>query len=139
MLPDWLDWLSYLASSSKSHREISISCIFLQTPHQVDMKNVVKWWKDFVLYFTTLETYRALLQICMLLLEIFFPISLMLYGFMHHSISSEEVIRILLLTFPSFLFRKKIKDVFQGYNNNNMKIASWFFVLCFCVLYLVWW
>jgi hypothetical protein len=61
MLPDWLDWLdwlSYLAGSSKSHREISISCIFLQSPHQVDMKNFVKWWKDFLLYFTTLETYH---------------------------------------------------------------------------------
>ena len=52
------DWLSYLAGSSKSHREISISSIFLQSPHQVYMKNVVKWWKDFLLYFTTLETYQ---------------------------------------------------------------------------------
>ena len=59
LLPDWLDWLSYLAGSSKSHRAISISYIFLQSPHQVDMKNVVKWWKDFLLYFTTLETYRV--------------------------------------------------------------------------------
>ena len=55
-VPDWLDWLSYLAGSSKSH-EISIFCIFLQSPHQVDMKNLVKWWKDFLLYFTTLKTY----------------------------------------------------------------------------------
>ena len=61
LLPDWLDWLSYLAGSSKSHHEISISYIFLQSPHQVDMKNVVKWWKDFLLYFTTLETYREVL------------------------------------------------------------------------------
>ena len=44
MLPDWLDWLSYLAGSSKSHREISISCIFLQFPHQVELLNVVKCW-----------------------------------------------------------------------------------------------
>jgi hypothetical protein len=43
LLPDWVDWLSYLASSSKSNRDISISCIFLKSPHQVDMKNVVKW------------------------------------------------------------------------------------------------
>ena len=28
-------------------------------PHQVDMKNIVKWRKDFLLYFTTLETYRV--------------------------------------------------------------------------------
>ena len=26
LLPNWLDWQSYLAASSKSHREISISC-----------------------------------------------------------------------------------------------------------------
>ena len=59
LLPDCLDWLSYLAGSSKRHSETSISCIFLQSPHQVDMKNVVKWWKDFLSYFTTLETYRV--------------------------------------------------------------------------------
>ena len=29
----------------------------MQSPHQVDMKNIVKWWKYFLLYFTTLETY----------------------------------------------------------------------------------
>ena len=28
------------------------------------MKNVVKWWKDFLLYFTTLETYREKQQDC---------------------------------------------------------------------------
>ena len=27
--------------------------------HQADMKNVVKWWKDFLLYFTTQETYTG--------------------------------------------------------------------------------
>ena len=58
MLPDWLDWLSYLADSSKSHCEISISFIFLQSPHQVELKNVAKWWKDFLLYFTTPVTYH---------------------------------------------------------------------------------
>ena len=58
VLPDGMNWLWYFAGSSKSHREISISCIFLQSSNQVDMKNVVKWWKDFLLYFTTLETYR---------------------------------------------------------------------------------
>ena len=57
LLPDWLDWLSYLTGGSKSHRETSISCILLQYPYQVHMKNVVKWGKDFLLYFTTLETY----------------------------------------------------------------------------------
>ena len=43
-----------------SHHEISIFCIFLQSSHQVDMKNLVKWWKDFLLYFTTLETYHVI-------------------------------------------------------------------------------
>jgi hypothetical protein len=47
---------SHREISISSHREISISCTFLQSPHQVDMKNVVKWWKDFLLHFTTLET-----------------------------------------------------------------------------------
>ena len=46
--------------SSKSQCEISISYIFLQSPHQVDMKNVVKWWKEFNLYFTILETYHVI-------------------------------------------------------------------------------
>ena len=59
MLPDGLNWVCYLAGSSKSHRENSISFIFLESPHQVDMKNVAKCWKDFLSYFTTLETYRG--------------------------------------------------------------------------------
>ena len=42
LLPDGLNWLCYLAGSSKSHHENSISCIFLESPHQADMKNVVK-------------------------------------------------------------------------------------------------
>ena len=37
MLPDGLNWLCYLAGSSKSHRENSISCIFLESSGQVDM------------------------------------------------------------------------------------------------------
>ena len=57
VLPDGLHWLCYFAGSSKSHRENSISFIVLESPDQVDMKNVVKCWKDFVSYFTTLETY----------------------------------------------------------------------------------
>ena len=35
VLPDGLNWLCYFAGSSKSHRENSISCIFLESPHQV--------------------------------------------------------------------------------------------------------
>ena len=60
VLPYGLNWLCYFAGSSKIHRENSISFIFLESPHQVDMKNVVKFWKDFLSYFTTLETYRVL-------------------------------------------------------------------------------
>ena len=57
VLPDGLNWLCYFAGSSKSHRENSISCIFLESPHQVDMKNVVKCCKHFFGYFNTLETH----------------------------------------------------------------------------------
>ena len=60
VLPDGRNWLCYFAGSSKSHRENSISFIFLESPHQVDEKNVVKCRKDFLSYFTTLETYRDL-------------------------------------------------------------------------------
>ena len=35
------------------------SLIFLQSPCQVGMKNAAKYWKDFLLYFTTLETHFA--------------------------------------------------------------------------------
>ena len=56
MLPDGLNWLCYFAGSSKSHRENSIFFIFLESPHQVDMKNVVKCYKDFFGYFNALKT-----------------------------------------------------------------------------------
>ena len=56
VLLDGLNWLCYFADSSKSHRENSISFIFLE----VDLKNVVKCRKDFLSYFTTLETYRVI-------------------------------------------------------------------------------
>ena len=56
-LPYGMSWLCYFSGSSKSHRENSTSIVLLESPHQVDMKNVVKCWKDFLLYFTTLEPY----------------------------------------------------------------------------------
>ena len=62
VLPDGLNWLCYFAGSSKSHRENSISSTFLEFPHQVDRKNVVKYWKDFLSYFTALETYRGIVK-----------------------------------------------------------------------------
>ena len=59
LLPDGLNWLCYFAGNSKSHRENSISFIFLESPHQVDMKNVVKSSKHFFGYFNTLETHSV--------------------------------------------------------------------------------
>ena len=45
LLPDGLDWLCYLAGTSKSYCQNNISCIF----HN--------FCRDFLLYFTTLDTY----------------------------------------------------------------------------------
>ena len=59
VLPDGLNWLCYFAGSSKSHHENSISFIFLEFPHQVGMKNVVKSSKHFFGYFNTLETHSG--------------------------------------------------------------------------------
>ena len=42
VLLDGLNWLRYFVGSSKSHSESSIAFIFLESPHQVDMKTVVK-------------------------------------------------------------------------------------------------
>ena len=67
MLSDGLNWLCYFAGSSKSHRENSISSIFLESPYQVDMKNVDKFSKHFFGYFNTLETHSASLQLKKLL------------------------------------------------------------------------
>ena len=58
-MPDGLNWLCDFTGSSKSHHENSISLIFLKSPHQVDMKNVVKPSKHFFGYFNTLETHSA--------------------------------------------------------------------------------
>ena len=56
VLPDGLDWLCYFAGRSKIHCENSISFMFLESPHQVDMKNIAKSSKHFFRYFSTLET-----------------------------------------------------------------------------------
>ena len=57
VLPDGLNWLCYFGGSSKSHRENSISFIFLESPHQVDMKNIVKCYKHFFCYSVALKTH----------------------------------------------------------------------------------
>ena len=54
--PSGSTFLHCLCLPSKSHREKSISSIFLESIHQVDMKNVVKSSKHFFGYFNTLET-----------------------------------------------------------------------------------
>ena len=68
VLPDGLNWLCYFAGSSESHRENSISFIFLESPHQVNMKNVVKSSKHFFGYFNTLETHSELYLVSMYLI-----------------------------------------------------------------------
>ena len=50
VLPDGLNWQCFFAGNSKSHCENSISSIFLESPHQVDMKN-------FFGYFNALKTH----------------------------------------------------------------------------------
>ena len=46
-------------------------CIFLQSPHQVDMKNVVECEKEFFAYFNALKTYsgRAKILLKLILLK----------------------------------------------------------------------
>ena len=73
MLPDWLTWLCYFAGSSKSHRENSIFFIFLESPHQVDMKNVVKCYKQFFCYCNALKTHSDLLLLFYVILKPVFP------------------------------------------------------------------
>ena len=55
--PSGSTFLPCLSLPSKSHRENSISSIFLESPHQVDMKNVVKCQKHFFGYFNALKTH----------------------------------------------------------------------------------
>ena len=60
VLPDGLNWPCYFAGSSKHHLENLISFIFLEFPHQVDMKKIVNSSKHFFRYFNTLETHSEL-------------------------------------------------------------------------------
>ena len=70
VLSDGLKWLSYFAGSSKSHRENSISFIFLESPHLLDMKNVVKSSKQFFGYFNTLEAHSVQFLISVFLFSV---------------------------------------------------------------------
>ena len=58
--PSGSAFLPWLGMPSKSHCENSISSIFLESPHQVGMKNVVKFYKDFFGYFNALKTHGEL-------------------------------------------------------------------------------
>ena len=55
--PSGSRFLPCLGLPSKSHRENSIFSIFLESPHQVGMKNVVKCYKHFFGYFNALKTH----------------------------------------------------------------------------------
>ena len=70
MLPDGLNWLCYFAGGSEGHHENSISCIFLEFPRQVDMKNVVKCYKQFFCYFNALKTHCDQSSFCYLVVYI---------------------------------------------------------------------
>ena len=54
-LPYWPDWLSYLAASSKSHHQISISCIFFQFWHKISKK---KGYQMLVNFFSGIPWYH---------------------------------------------------------------------------------
>ena len=58
--PSGSTFLPCLSLPSKSHRENSISSIFLEPPQQVDMKNVVRSSKHFFGYFNTLKNSQCL-------------------------------------------------------------------------------
>ena len=60
--PSGSTFLHCLSLPSKSHRENSISSIFLESTHQVGMKNVVKCQKHFFGYFNVLKTHGVLGQ-----------------------------------------------------------------------------
>jgi hypothetical protein len=53
----------------KSHREKLFFCIFLQYPHQIDMRNFVECQKEFFAYFDALETYSVKIAITVRILE----------------------------------------------------------------------
>ena len=46
---DGLDWLSYLAALEKAIWIFQLhTCIFLKSPNEVNLKNDVDFWKDFL-------------------------------------------------------------------------------------------
>ena len=60
-----MDWIgcAVLQVTQKAMVRILISFIFLESPQQVDMKNVVKSSKHFFGYFNTLETHSEVHQV----------------------------------------------------------------------------
>ena len=55
-------FLPCLSLPSRSYHDSSISSIFLESPHQVDMKKVVKSSKHILRHFSTLETHSDLIE-----------------------------------------------------------------------------
>ena len=62
-----MGWIgcAILRVTQKSHRENSISFIFSESPHQVDMKHVFKSSKHFFGYFNALETLSDIFEVKM--------------------------------------------------------------------------
>ena len=52
-------WQHIFALPWSALKKPSISSIFLESPHQVDIKNVVKCYKHFFGYFNALKTHGA--------------------------------------------------------------------------------
>ena len=66
VLPDGLNWLCYFAGSSKAIVRIQFLAYLLESPHQVDMKNVVKCYKH---YHHHIDPYRQPCHFAILLLH----------------------------------------------------------------------
>ena len=83
-----MGWIgcAIFAGNSKSHRETSISFILFESPHQVDMKKVVKSSKHFLGYFNTLETHNELVWTWMNLSDFYF-IFMLIFRWNHTPLS----------------------------------------------------
>ena len=125
VLPDGLNWLCYFAGSSKSHRENSISFIFLESPHQVDMKNVVKCQKHFFGYFNALKTHGD-----------FYVTHVLLYGSLVDRLARVVEIRFYLMSlkFKSSSFYTKQYTVSMSIVSKTAKKVQ--ILICFVYEYI---
>ena len=125
--------------------ENSISCVFLESPHQVDMKNVVKCYKHFVCYFHALKTNGALYT-SILKIHIFWEGHKILRNlhltFVPRSASGDfskfcGLLRIYELyscplnifpqTFSQCLFRRQLRKHFTlfGFHKGHVRTSEW--------------